>query len=474
MEEPGRISLITEITARVTALERSERLFIAEVRDDGLTVWTIGLDLAGTPLCTFQGPTPWSRLAPDGIVSEAQFDQLVKADARLIIVHTDATGGTASEQAVNWYRDAFPYAPVYYCATADMRDLLRETLAELPLAQWYELVVLETSRTGRPLLSPLPLFPPGAQRGITTELRVRCEDSDKNGTVFAVVARGGSYRYSLVFAHSVRVPPGEYKLTALLTRPGHVRFEGIGQPFRPDTRSWSEIIATIPDHIELAKDPVHLICLIEVDGLAVRTHRRIDLAGRVVEEAIGATGGRVKVSLISYGSHAFDRRVRDEPPMVWAWEAAGAATRAALSELRITSGVAQDSYHRAAQLEDALAEVTRRLSGPAGRPALVAIGSRPPFPPRVDLATEILPCPHRYDWRQAVLRLREHSGITFGAIRDEPDGGGTVGTEIWRLLGSDAAARPADLNPRQFVADLGLLSPAARYVPFPLVDSSAM
>ncbi len=468
MQEPENAYLTAEIAARVAALGQSERLILAEIGDNGITVWTIGLDRAGTPSCASQGPVPWSRLAPDGTVSEAQLSQLIEVGALLIVVRTGAEG-PAPEQAADWYRDVFPHAAAYR-VTADLSDLLREALAELPLAQWYELVTLETNRAGRPLLTPLPLFPPGAQRGFTSQVRIRCEDSDENGTVFAVVAREAE-QYSLVSAHSARVRPGDYMLTARLVRPGVVRFEGIQEPLRRDTRSWPEIIATIPDRIESAADPVHLIFLIEVTSPAERAHERVDLAHQVAKEVIRAVGDRLSVSLISYGSHAVDRYTRDERPVVWAWEAPAVVGDDVLSELRTATFAAEDGYHRAAQLEDALAEVARRLSGLTGRPVLVAVGSRPPFPPKVDPFVSIIPCPNRYDWRQAALRLREHNGITFGAIRDEPDDYGTDSADAWQLLGSHAVAQPGDLDPRRFAADLGLLSRPVQHVPLPLVDS---
>ena len=91
---------------------------------------------------------------------------------------------------------------------------------------------------------------------------------------------------------------------------------------------------------------------------------------------------------------------------------------------------------------------------------VVTVGARPPFPPRVDPATEIIPCPAGNDWRRALHQLMDHPGIAFGAISDrDPDGG------IWTRLGTDAFAPTSAFDARRFTAKLGLLSPN---IPFPL------
>ena len=145
------------------------------------------------------------------------------------------------------------------------------------------------------------------------------------------------------------------------------------------------------------------------------------------------------------------------------WAQSGAE---ALEQLwRLEGHPADVGYPRAAQIECVLTEIAERLTGQEGRPVLVTVGSRPPFPPRVDPLTEIIPCPNRNDWRRALYLLMDHPGIAFGAISDrDPDGG------VWTSLGTDAFAPVSAFDTRRFAAKLGLLSVN---IPFPLVGPDA-
>jgi hypothetical protein len=103
----------------------------------------------------------------------------------------------------------------------------------------------------------------------------------------------------------------------------------------------------------------------------------------------------------------------------------------------------------------------------AGKPVLVTVGGRPPHPPRVDVATEIIPCPNRVDWRQMVSALRGLPEITSFAVLND----GAAG-EVWRTLGWNGIfGLGADID--SLIAALGLrgdLPPA----PVPVIVREAV
>jgi hypothetical protein len=342
--------------------------------------------------------------------------------------------------------------------------LLRDAIRDSPLTRWYELVVLRRSRSGRLGMDGHPLFPPGAQRGYPCQFTIRCEPGDSRGTVFAVVTREAR-RFRIVSVQSADIPPGMYEPTAVLARPGQVVFEGLPAALRPEQRRWSDIVAAIPEKLDRAP-PAHLVCLIEVSGGREGLRHRIDRVEQLITSASAGTG-QLAVSLVSYGPHAFDHRQHEEPATVLAWATTGDRALAVLGRLRDRTPP-EEEYPRAAQLECALAEVAGRLtgrdSGRDGRPVLVTVGSRPPHPPRVDIQTEIIPCPERRDWRRSLEELRGVPGITFGALC-----GRGASRAIWGNLGTDALEPLNVVEAARFAADIGLYGPV-QYVPFPLID----
>ena len=360
-----------------------------------------------------------------------------------------------------WLRSAYPAAPAFECPDL-LDDLLRQAIADVPLTRWYELVVLHRSRSGQLVLTGCQLFPPAAQRGDRRPLTIHCEPSDENGTVFAVITAEPERRFRLVSLTSAKLPPGSYPLTAELGRPGLVRFHGLPVELRPDQRSWPELVAAVPERLDLVES-AHLICMVEVSGTSDQVLERLERIEQLVQLVADGAKDRLTVSLISYGPHSVDRGGPEVPLRVLTWAGGSDAALAALGQLR-ERGAAEPGYPRAAQLECVLAEVADRLTAHDGRPFLVAVGLRPAFPSRVDPDSEIIPCPMRHDWRRALQQLREHPGIAFGAIHDGP------WEEIWNELGHDAAARMDAVNTRGFAADLGLLSLTVQHVPFPLVD----
>jgi hypothetical protein len=327
--------------------------------------------------------------------------------------------------------------------------------------------VLCQSRSGRSELATYKLFPPGSRRGATRTVNVRCEPADEHGTAFAVVAFAKDGAVRLVSIRSVRLAPGSYPVTVELRRPGRVSFNGLDAEFRSERRRWSELVASLPDRVELAP-AAHLICLAETSGSPDEVDERL---GRV-EQLIQALPGAL-VSLLAYGPHAVGRDLPEVPLETLTWAEPAAAALQEVDRLR-DANPRPLGYPRAAQVECALTAVADRLAGKDEIPgwrdrrvAVVTIGARPAFPPGRDLRIHI-PCPARNDWRHALQDLGRHpAGVAFGAIVDRG-----VNHDIWDHLGRSALAFGNSVfDVRNFVARLGLVSATPEPIPFPLLDS---
>lgn len=442
----------------VALLDKGTIFSVVEFGADGITGWEVWQDKAGVPRARHWPCEPASDRTDPSVLYEHRLRPLTTGRRLLIIF--DALHELYAD-AFEVLRAARPEAPVYYC-TVPLASLLRDVIAEIPLTCWYELVVLRQTESRRLVLDSRQLFPPGAQRGYREQFRIRCEPSDEHGTVFAVVAVEAR-RFQLVSVQSAAIAPGVYEPTAVLLRPGHVDFQGLPGKLRTEPRRWPSLVSAVPARLD-RPPPTHLVCVIEVSGPTDQFRRRIDRIQDLIAHTDG-TDGQLSVSLISYGPHAFDRRVPDEPAKVLAWAADSKTVLLALDKLGERKLV-EGEYPRAAQLECALTEVARLLSVRDGRPVLVTAGSRPPFPPRVDIRSEILPCPDRRDWRRPLQKLYGVPGITFGALPDQD-----ADAEIWTRLGREALEPLDVVDVRRFAADLGLCGTAVP-VPFPLIDTN--
>lgn len=453
------------LRAELAELTEGAVFKIAEFGEEGVVVWEVRRDGNGTPLAARLGPpVPASPGTGSGGFYGERLSPLTGAGSRLLIVWSAARAERPDEM-FEMLRDARPDAP---CCSSDtpVAVLLREAIRDSPLTRWYELVVLRRSRSGRLGMDGHPLFPPGAQRGYRCQFRIRCEPGGSRGTVFAVVTREGR-RFRIVSLQSADIPPGLYRPTAVLARPGQVMFQDLPAALQPEHRRWSDIVAAVPEKLD-RPPPVHLVCLIEVSGAKEQLKRRIDRVEQLITSA-GAVSGQLVVSVVSYGSHAFDHRQHEEPVTALAWAMSGDRALAALGRLRGRTPPEgrrppEEEYPRAAQLECALAEVAGRLTGRDGRPVLVTVGARPPHPPRVDIRTEILPCPERKDWSWYLSELQAVPGITFGALYDRGASGA-----IWPRLGRETLEPLNVVEAARFAADIGLYGPV-QYVPFPLID----
>jgi hypothetical protein len=366
-----------------------------------------------------------------------------------------------------------PEVPVYICQ-ASLLELLRAAVLESPLALGYELAVLRRVPAGRSgasrvVLTGLPLFSPGETQGCQVSIRVTCEPTDAEGTAFAVVTREPrpdlprpAQPLRPLQIQAAVVPPGSYTLTAVLVRPGQVRFQGLPAPLGPPVRSWAELGRLVPG--QLAEPlPVHLVCLIELCGGDDRLKQRIYRLEELITKA-QTDARQLRVSVVAYGAHGVAWKVEDQPPEIRAWAASGPKAINALRGL-VSRPPDEREYQRAAQLECALKLVRERLAAADGRPVIVTAGGRPAHPPGLDTSTLIIPCPHWVDGAWELGRLLGLPGITLGALCDPKCRGG-----LWDQLGQHAVATVDDaVDMESFAAGLGLLA-AAQTVPFPLVE----
>jgi hypothetical protein len=457
------------LAAEIAGLGESEddEFKVASFAADGITVWRVARDENGTP----QGQRLTLMIEPVIDPEDFYTSRLAPSlgDSRLLI----SVGALdESRAAVLRLLRAANGAFAYDCHKP-FEDLLHQAIDSTPLTRWYDLVVLSETADRRLRIDTQPLFQPGATSGDQTEpFRMRCGPADDLGTAFTVIARrSGSEPFRPdqsrpVQAQSGVVPPGTYRVSALLSRPGSVHFDGLPARLSADKRPLARLIRQVPERLRMPV-PVHLACLIEVSGDEGQLRRRIDRLEQLITTAADGAEQELAVSVISYGPHSVERGVREDPATVQARATSPARAVRVLRGLASRRAPARE-YERAAQTECALNELCGLLDGRpggTGRLVVVTAGERPPHPPRLDIRSEIIPCHNRADWRAMITRLRRVPGIRFGALCD-PDAVG----DIWRALGRDAFGR---LNSEGvipgFARDLGLLE-GIQAVPFPLLE----
>lgn len=489
-EDPGVEAILVGLARDITRLPLGKALTIAEFAVTGVFVWRVRPDSSGTPR-VWRWAYDWPSLRAWGDIDEGELldeGQLLdrlrpEDDARVVLARTgdmvpaspDDTAVRDADHAFAIAASKYPHARRFSTATG-VDDLLREATARVPLppSLWYELVVLRRRESGHLELTVQQLFLPEAKRDDVRSFTVRCEASDPNGTVFAVVARDAAFSFELLSMASAPIRPGIYRVTARLLRPGEVQFDGLPAVLSEDGRNWLDILAVLPDSLDEI-GPAHLIVAIEAEGEDDTFRARVNRAEQLIRHVDAGARGRVAYSLVTYATHEHDRWIDDEPVTILAWAQPNADQLDRRLRYLREHVPGQSRYPRAAQIECMLNEIRRRLRDPdtevAGRPVLVTIGHRTAFPHRVDPSTGILPCPAHRDWRLLYRGLAEdHAGMAFGAIRDTEDDGppGTRADDIWQRLGADANASLAGFDPHRFAASLGLLSATPQLLPLPL------
>jgi hypothetical protein len=477
-------AIVSGLVADIAYLAVGSVLMIVEFHATKIIYWRVRPDSSGIPWVRDESRM-WDSLRISNRLDETALIASIRPDdrTRLVLARTGARipghiDDMDADRAFDVASAAFRHARTFH-SIFSIDDLLEEATARVPLpaSVWYELVVLCQTPSGHIEVTSQQLFLPEERPGATRTFAIRCEPSDENGTAFAVAARNAAFEFQLLTMKSARIPAGSYTVTAKLRRPGVVSFTGLPVELRDDDRNWLDVVAAVPDRLDVV-GPVHLIIAIEGCGLLEDFDTRMDRAKQLIEDVRGGTDGRVRFSLLSYAAHLHQRRTPDPQVLVLAWaEPDPHVLDRHLDWLR-DRGPVDTGRARAAQIECMLEELTLRLRAPeaepAGRPVLVTIGGRQSFPHRIDPATRIFPCPHHYDWRTLLLALREnHAGLALAAIRDgaevvENPFADDPADEVWRHLGTDSYARAAAFDPRRLTVDVGLRSPTLQYLPFPL------
>jgi len=462
-------ALANGLASRLAALAEDDAFMVAELGSAGVSKWKVSREPNGVPKCLHWVPESWLSLYDNEVLDETKLREIALPSdgAPIVLVRTSADGPRAKDAFDRLKQDQ--QVGMAYSCSGSLEKLLKRVLANDPLTQFYELVMVSISKSGHCELAPRRLFPPGSRRGDRSEVKVRFEPSGQHGTTFAVVAYAQTGKFHFISKTSVKARPGIYDVVAELARPGEVVFTGVSGEFREEQRAWTDVLSSLPDRLELVA-PAHLICLVEASGSADQVERRLDR----LEELVEVLPPDTLVSLLTYGPHKVGRDHLEGPVRTVAWAEPGIRVQSAISDLRDRCPLPV-GYAHAAQIECVLTHVIDLLGrrgggsgGPERRPAIVTIGARPAFPPSRDLRSRIIPCPAKNDWTQAVRQLRKYpAGLGFGAIVDQG-----VTDDIWNYLGSDAF----DFNTpvfgaRDFAARLGVAGANSQIVPLPLIEA---
>jgi hypothetical protein len=441
-------------------LQARESFHVVEFGVEGVIIWEIGRDNNGTPRAEHWPPRAIDAEDPSEF---RRLPAVRRSAARGPVIFVRSSPDLISRELFAIFRELVPNMEVIDCIVA-FEDVLRASIKESPLISDYELVLLKKTKTGRLDLEPVRLFTQGQRQADRSRtIRVKCARGDDRDIAFVIVSKERARDFQLMSVQSADLGSGDYELTAELVRPGRVRFHGLpaSVKLRPDHRTWGELINEVPPRLQ-APQSAHLVCLVEVSGTSQQIEKRTDRVREVIRAA-GASQGRLAVSLLSYGAHSFEKKVLEEPVKELAWASPSAEIFAALDELEQHEPIAGD-YLYAAQLECALAQVARRVDPEDGRLVVLTVGSRRPFPPRADPQLDILPCPHRNDWRKYLEMLSgKDPRLALGAIYDRD----TRNVAIWRELGRTVVFTSDVVDAWRMAADLGI-GTAPVYVPFPL------
>lgn len=453
------------LTDGISGLDEQAKFIVVEFDMVGINAWKISRDVNGTPVAIGYSLGLCTPADDPGEFYRLHLRRLAQGAGRVqVMVRSPAT---ADAGLLRTLRAEHPGLPQPVSCSGPVTKILTEVISDTPLTRKYELVVLRETRSGLIETDVVQIFPKYAQRGDSRQLRLRLEPSGDGRTVFAVVSvRASEYdeEYQQVSLQSASLPAGIFDVTAELVRPGRVRFSGLPRKLQPDDRDWISLLDGIPARIDRSP-AAHLICVVEICGTEERVRNRIDRVQQLITSAADADG-RLWVSVITYGVHAFEPLAPDEPATMQVHYASAREAAAALDRFRsraVPRGIRPDrAYQRAAQLECALRLASTDLVDRARPPTLVIAGTRRPHPSAIDM-TRILTCPHRRDWWQELQQLRyEFPGMPVGVIHD-------VDTELefWSRLGATTLAPVEVADMEQVAHTLGLLRPRQN-VPFPL------
>ncbi|RSN48577.1 hypothetical protein [Actinomadura sp. WAC 06369] len=491
-------ALAAQLAAALEPPRRGRALVVAEVGADvGLTVVRIEPDALGVPrvppaadtALAWEAALPMLSRDPDerrfqlaGGLADVDRDMLWRAlrealPARLgdpgddvLLVHRDI-GWPVPDRTVRILRRANGRARVVPAGSRTVSDLLAPLLAALPSPHDIGLLAVGVepgTRRLRPRL--LPLFPAGSRAGAESAVPLARPPGDADSTVLAAVAAAPD-GWTVLTAGAAKLPAaGRTDVRAVLDGPGAVRFTAPG-PLSPVTARLPDLLAGVPDRLEILTEPVDLICAVELGGPGAAVARRLALLRDLLAELDLRYGshprpGLVRAAVFGYGDHAYGRGRERRKTVSGAWLAAPAEALRALSGLR-ASPVA---YPEAAPVEDVLHEVAGRLPPPAARAArtvLLTVGARPPHP-AVQGDDDVLPCQFELSWRTALGGL-VRAGVECAVVVDAaraPDPDHRAWAELGALLRHDLD----DTDTTRLGAGLGLLPSAPQTLDLPLAD----
>jgi hypothetical protein len=341
-------------------------------------------------------------------------------------------------------------------------------LATLPdrigLLRGYCVVVAAIApASGALIIETRPLFRPGDAQGAESVLTLRRVPGDRDTTTLAVAISGDASPagtavndtgLDVLSLHSMPVPDQPvYQVRAVLDAPGRIRFtEPAG--VTPLSRSWQDVLAALPDRLDLQDGPVDLVCALELAGPKSLVDRRRDLVRDLLRhlaaEHLG-DGSRLRVGLLGCTDHVF--APGEERRKVVRVKALGPLPGSLLALARFEGSDIR--YQPAAPVEDLLFMARGMLadSAAAGRAArLLLVAGRPPHPST--LTGLIHPCPFRCDWR-ALARSLADCLIPVVAVADAMPGRAATAA-FWGQVASAGLRALDDASVPGIAADLGL------------------
>jgi hypothetical protein len=241
-------------------------------------------------------------------------------------------------------------------------------------------------------------------------------------------------------------------LRVRLLRPGLVEIDEDEPGLLPPATApaWPALVTGVPDWLPVA-DPraggLDLVLLVELGGEAHVVAERVRLARAVVDE-FRDEPRRVQLAVLGYRDHFGRHNVdaigvaddEDEALIVGCGLRPPRQARLVFDQIshpRRWQAVPVGDYY-AAPLEDALQLILGNSEQwgwqPKSQHVLLVIGGRPPHPARVAAyPEEMLPCPHRRSWEEALSRLRAEQAVRCYAVLDRPVARG-YSEYAWRQL----------------------------------------
>ncbi|QXJ21213.1 hypothetical protein AGRA3207_002045 [Actinomadura graeca] len=493
------------IQQAIAELSDRGRLAIAEAGESGITVTVIVMDGFGLPRPRPRPAVPWTALVPmlaTGSLQELRFrlagglggvdharlwselrrnleEQVAPPDGHRLELVCTAPGWPVPERALadlaRLAGDAGGNAPDAWTAPdphdhrrspsrligVDVAAAVGDAVAALPLRAPLDLVVVEIESSGRILPIGTQLFAAGDEVGTESAVSLRCVHPHDDGTVLAVVTWRDDGPRAL-FTGVVRLPAGRHRLRAVLAGAGQVKFVEPGG-VEPERRSWSELMATLPDRLVPETTELDVICVIDRCGGGFESRRRLATEFVKLVKRRFPRPEQLGVAVVAYGRHDFRLEQEHAGVLEGAWLAPAASALDTLAGLR---SVRPDRV-LGAPVEEALGLVAQGVRKIPAKRRVVTLffGDRPPHPPRDD-PDGVLPCPRGVDWRRELRRIERHPRLTSAVVLDSSERLDAA----WRRLGRTALLRLDQADAGRLAAATQVVVPDSGRLVFPMLD----